>query len=275
MNILKTYKLFTESNGESEISDKAEVQWLDNTIYLIKRDCEPFIQDLKNEETNVYDMIGNVRVFYRGVRDRGDVVLKSSELFKGDNDSYITSIKKVRDNRNPKDMGDKITDWFDEAFGEKFGLNPRRKGVFVSPKRIIASAYADHMIGALLFFPKGDYKILYSKDVDDLFSEIEDRLWFEYFRNPSVEMLEEFHDGYYDGYPDLVGKPFDDIIESLENEAKNEINELVSSYRTYGLKESLESGNEITFFCEDYYLVTPHDDLISEFYGNNDEDKNA
>jgi len=142
---------------------------------ILDRDCAKFLKEMKGE----YDL-----------------------LFRG---SYmkIDRIAKVKHNKNrsPKDTPQELHDHLNEMFKKKFGW-PVRSGIFTVPNRSTASKYGD----TFNFFPIGDYKYVYSKEVTDLFQEFEDEGVTTFFSDDKEYDNEYIFNQYVDEYSDKIVK---------------------------------------------------------------------
>ena len=110
---------------------------------LLFRDCKEYVKDLKRTG----------EVMYRGAKG-GD----------------MTKIVPRKD-RSPKDMPRDVHEELDSLFKHKFGWNARSEGVFCSGDLGQARGYGD---AVFTVWPIGKYKILWNKDVFDLFEKMKD-----------------------------------------------------------------------------------------------------
>lgn len=76
--------------------------------------------------------------------------------------------KTVRKNRRPKDTPDEIQKIVDDAFYKKFKVRPRSSSFFTTPIYTIAEDYGE----VYAIFPQGNYKIIWSPDINDFFSDV-------------------------------------------------------------------------------------------------------
>lgn len=106
-------------------------------------DCKPFLKDWKKCNTDDLLMSGRKRM-----------------------DNYF--IGKVRKNRRPMNTKKEMHDKLDDLFNEKFGVKPRSNSLFCTAVYDVAGSYGD----AFVIFPIEEYKIIWSKDVDDLFMRL-------------------------------------------------------------------------------------------------------
>lgn len=129
----------------------------------------------------------------------------------------------------PLDTDYEISELFDEYFVEKFGIPLRKKGIFTTKNPIVASSYSYWEINsnkqgkAYMFFPVGDYKYFWNKNIVDLYTEIESKDWYENFYLNDIET------------------------------AKQNIKSIVSNYQSGDLQKI--DKQEITFICDNYYLL--------------------
>jgi hypothetical protein len=179
--------------------------------------------------------------------------------------------KTVRKDRKPLDMNSDASELFDKKFMEKFGIKPRSSGVFSTTDWNIASVYPrGRNTGIFLFFPIGEYKYLWSPDIKDLYNKISYDNWYRFLKRKESGIRSYKNNHFdYDETGKLVGDLSDEqIAEILKLEAKETIEKMVESYQTHGLKEAMEKKHEITFICDEYYLIDFDERIIKEFYDN-------
>ncbi|NPV12927.1 MAG: hypothetical protein HPY57_14240 [Ignavibacteria bacterium] len=115
--------------------------------FLIKRDCEKFLKE-------GYPM-------FRGMNLREPIEI----IKKFDGNINVT--------RPPKDTPQHIHKMIGDLFVEKFGWNPRNKGVFATSCYEDATLYNEYG-DVYVFMPIGDYKYLYNPSVYDLYRKLTD-----------------------------------------------------------------------------------------------------
>jgi len=135
------------------------------------------------------------------------------------------------ENRLPRDTKSQISKLLDEEFVKKFGIPLRSKGVFATKDLSIAAEYGAESFhtlpfdpGPFLFFPKNGFRYFWNPQIDDIYTELRDkRSWYNkepFFWNSSEKRdFQEIIDGYQEG-----------VIEKVKFQ-------------------------EITFICDDYYLL--------------------
>lgn len=261
------------------------IKYLDESTYLeekikyeMAKNCQPFLKEIKQH---------NIKKFiYRGTNKK------------------IIDIEKIipRKNRKPKDMSPNLQKIFDEFFYKKFRWKPRSEGVFtIGDIKSIRGVYGIPYI----FVPIGEYKYLWSPDVDDLYEEIDYEDYSDEFDDFNLE--DDWENRYgeeengtweYDGKP-LNIRDKQEAIEYIENEIDenfnpsklkwipeksyeefyNEIKEefeekkeyliknLVDSYLdTELLRKAINKKHEIMFKCDSYYLINrKHEDFLKTF----------
>lgn len=114
----------------------------DKMLNLIKKDCNPFLQEKSRCMKRIL------------VREK-----KTS----------VETIKRFirRRDRKPMNMDEDYLIFLDDGFEKAFGWRPRRTGVFTA---FSPSVYYEMGYGKpFLFFPIGKYRYIYSNDVHDLF----------------------------------------------------------------------------------------------------------
>jgi hypothetical protein len=118
-----------------------EIEIIDSLIFSIKKDCKPFLNEIKSAG----------RFLYRGLkRHIKDYAILKSHL----------------EDRNTKNMPIEAHEYLNKQFKKKFGW-PVRNGVFASFDIDMTASYGD----PYLFFPIGKYKYAYSKKVVDLYED--------------------------------------------------------------------------------------------------------
>jgi len=273
MRKIKQYKNFLEMKvylGDTKTKLDGD---FDKIIEIIKRDCKPFLDTLKRE--NVYcEMVNPAsrpQALYRGVPTKGDVI----ERCEIDGKINILYKKSSRKDRRSKDLGGFFTRLFDSIFEFRYHISPRSQGIFTTSLWSTARAYSGMKGGTYLFFPIGDYKMVWSEEVDDLFSALEGEYFFEAIKKyPTIDddMIDQIKNGktYTGGYDHLIGESIDVIVDDLKQMSYDRIGDLVSEYQLDNLYDALRSENEITFICDEYYLVDFNSRIIEEFYQNID-----
>jgi hypothetical protein len=113
-------------------------------LEILWKKCNPFLKDLIKPGWN-----GDF--LYSGRGDHKDVIM----------------IKKVRDNRRPKDMNPELSTMFDEMFYKKFGFHARSNAIFCTGNYNDAIRYGN----VYMIFPVGKYKFIYSNMIRDLYPE--------------------------------------------------------------------------------------------------------
>jgi hypothetical protein len=238
----------------------------ENIIEILERDCSDFLSEISSYK--------DIELLFRGSSTADDV------------DNGIWQ-KYSNINRRPKDTSSDISNIFNDYFLEKFGTKVRAVGVFASKNAATASDYGDPYI----FFPKGKYKYYWSYEIDDLYSHVEGKNW--YYRNYNdlsynwESVFGENNEGEwcYDGVcynSDIIsssedakldneelnnmsidsikkllywkpGVELDEYINNIKEDSEDEIKSIVSRYQEGGLDDI--ATQEITFKCDDYYLV--------------------
>ncbi|CAG7580755.1 MAG: hypothetical protein SLAVMIC_00545 [uncultured marine phage] len=289
-NILP-YNLFLEKQLEIPFPDlkKSSLDlWLENAIDIIQKDCKPFISELRKEfmdspvemekQDNIYHKANRSKVLWRGfyLKDEDKIVpplmverdtnKEGNITFTGGKsmDTYNFGKKTVRSNRRSADMPEEVNDYFDQSFIKYFDFYPRSNGAFCTGSRRMADGYGT----PYLVFPIGEYKYIWSQQVSDLYDYTEKTMWFAYTFDPDG-VVNDIRDGYAN--PENLKwyneKMTDEEIHNrLEKMVDDNIDEIVNTYESNDLKRAIDSGNEITLNCKEYYAISFHPKLIEEFY---------
>ena len=109
---------------------------------LIRENCKKFLKESQG------------KVMWRGVRH--------------DVDGWTE--KTIRTNRYPKDTPQEISDQLDDSFEAAFGWKARSSGLFCTGSKDTAGGYGD----AFSVWPIGDFKFLWSGEVEDLYTYIDE-----------------------------------------------------------------------------------------------------
>lgn len=235
------------------ISDR---EYIESVFEIIKKNCGPFINDLMEVNIKNIDILNNTSDFYLDkVKNELKIngYLKKGILWRGinkinkrdivyENDSHLISHNRVNKDRKSTNTNDIVHRLFDEEFHAHLGIKPRSNGVFATSNYNSAKIFYTDNGEPFMIFPIGEYKIVWSKYINDLYFEIEEEDW----------------------YNDLEFGESDDPL--VMERVKGEISKLVKTYQMSDLKSALMSGNEISIICDDYYLASPHIDIIREFY---------
>jgi hypothetical protein len=108
---------------------------------ILEKKCKPYLNDISK----------NLEMMYSGRRI-------SKDWF----------IKKVRGDREPRDMDWEIHRLLDDMFYKKFGWKARSNVVFVTGDVYETKHYGN----PYMIFPVGKYKFIYSDDIPDLYRRI-------------------------------------------------------------------------------------------------------
>lgn len=135
-------------------------------------------------------------------------------------------IKKRRKDRVSMSTPDDITVALDDVFFKEYGWKPRSQGVFVSGDLNSTKYYGP----PYLFFPIGKFRYLWSQQIKDFFAH-------EYMRNYQLSAG--------------VAK---DSKEELAYR-KEWVEGVVEKYQAVYLTKAIDSGNEIMFDVDKYYIV--------------------
>ena len=266
MKHLKTYKLF-ESSVKEESAEE---------IYaLLKRDCPKYLAMLKScytDNTENYNLDFEDELFEYFDKEIPMLYRGSEKLVSGNIEE-----REARKDRWSKDTKQEISDEIDDVFQAKYNIKPRREGVFSTSSFKSAGHYGDEY----MFFPMGDFKFIWSKDIDDLNDELMNPanklyswyMWIdsEHYRKHKIdgEAREKFELNHQLSVPKINGKEvtmdevnrFKEKFEkemniSMASEKKKWMDTIVDRYLVdEDLCGAIGHKNEITFICDYYYLV--------------------
>ena len=213
--------------------NEAKIETIGEFSELVKRDCSKFLKEIKQSK----------RFVYRGISGVGKM-----------------GIKTPRPDREPKDMSLAGHNYLGKLFKKYHGWNARKEGVFCFGDVGDASSYGDTYI----VFPVDGYKYLWSDDINDLYSCMEEEKYMKY-------------DGHYTDFSVLWDEDklctfmmeFDYNSED-ENDllfkADNELNILIKNYSNNNLTKYLTvySNYELVLKCKKYYYIKWSDKNESE-----------
>lgn len=128
-------------------------------IQMIKRDCQPFLNQLGNNKSLQKDVLA-----YRGIKNLSGKV--SGGFYK----------LNVRQDRKPMSTSIKMTRTLDEWFERKFEFKARTTSLFSSGSFTYAQSYGD----IFAIFPIGEFKFVWSPEVTDLFLWIDSHFFQDY-----------------------------------------------------------------------------------------------
>lgn len=168
---------------------ETDEETVENIIATLQKDCKPFLKEKKG------------RVLYRGTRSYEDI-----------------EIKVRRKDRRPSNTPEFISKEIDKLFQKKFGWKPRAQGIFASGDRYATRIYGE----CHLFFPIGDYRYIWSKEVKDF-----------------------YRDEYVDDY----------VLRRDTGVVEDWIKEATGKYQSNDLVGAIKSRSEIMFDVGRYYIV--------------------
>lgn len=156
----------------------------------------------------------------------------------------------VDKNRKPKHTNQEIHDALNDAMYKLTGTYYRSEAVFATGDRRMSEEYGT----PCLFFPIGHYSYLWSYKVVDAYN------WFNL-------PLSGFSQNYAvkSGY--VKADPFKDMQSYLEQLKQFIISPAAGYVHNGELHEAIETGHEIMFACDSYYLVAA-DDISNDSIAN-------
>lgn len=177
---------------------------------IIEKDCKPFIDDWKRLNISKWLMSGR---------------------------TVSTQFKKfsVRTDRKPKDTPIDIHNMVDDWFYKKFGIKARSNVVFVTFDPDLTEDFGE----LYLIFPIGQYKVISSASVVDLYMTIEDAMYDIMGSDFNIKTWSD--------------KSYDPDGSNLKERVKEKIIKLLDKGK-YTTKLSFHD-NEIMLSCKEYYVV--------------------
>jgi hypothetical protein len=245
-----------------------------SVLDTLKKDCKPFIKELKKS---------GKEVLWRGTYARTKTLIRVTP----------------RMDRTPKDTPEKVHDELNDRFKKKFGWEVRSEGVFATSGYSSAADYGTPHI----FFPVGKYKYVFNPRIEDLWNQIESDYIeiinvydedFDYIADWEEAYEDDYGEGasgswYYEGgdtgevdidsaikaaaeaedydtdeindadlewVPDVTWEQYKtDKFEDVEDQAEAQLTDLMDGYRKNNLGLAVRSKVEIHFNCKSYYLV--------------------
>ena len=190
-------------------------------VDILESECSEFLNLLRTNR---------ISSLYRGF-------LTSPEIFRnkmgykglGNQTNILDGVWKITpiEKRKAKDTNWEINELIDKGLERKFGIPLRSRGVFATKNLSIASDYGglDRLKNTYMFFPKNVFRYFWNPNIDDLFTELRDNFdWYEEYNN--IEITDE---------------------------VLSDVNYIVDGYQEGNINNV--NLQEITFICDEYYLV--------------------
>lgn len=187
-------------------------------------DCRPYFEELGYDITAAMSLFRGLKTIPQG----------NQLLYKKD----------VRVDRKPTDTPVPIQQYLDQTFQQQFGVPFRSKAMYTTGSRLAASYYGTLCI----VFPIGQFKYLWSSEVEDLFGRIRDRV-LEQSDDESFELFASSISQHYQTHGELT-HDVEEMIDDILDEA---------NYQDDQLKQAIQSRNEIMIATDQYYII-PFDD---------------
>lgn len=196
---------------------------------MLIEECQPFLDEFKK----IY-LSGTKLPLRRGM------LLQPSE--------HITKIK-VNKNRTPTNSSIRVHNTSDKWFYEKFGIKARSRSAFTTSSKTVAEDYGF----PFLVFPVGNFEVIWSRKVDDLFmhlhpSKILSNAGIDVPRASATEAIDD---------PSVISDKL--LYETLTNMLET------FDYVKGSLNQALASKNEIMLLCDYYYIAEDSDESVLEF----------
>lgn len=240
---MKFYKFLNEKEFYKENLDKI--------LFILKRDCQPFLNDIK----------GSLRFLYHGSKNLD----KNMEI----------KLIKSKKNRLPKDTPLDLHNLLDNLFKKKFGIKLRSNSLFCSSSDFFVSSYGHPS----LIFPVGKYEVYWSKKIIDLYSITKDYIWYEsdeehkkiwnfnfwwLYENMKKEKSNNYwKENFYSAFESRTNKKFKsfedktwlDLYNKTIKDKDKVLNDFISLYIKGNIKDALWTSNEIMLVCDEFYFV--------------------
>ena len=211
---------------------------LEQVLTLIKKDCKPFLSKATLH-------------LWRGIEGESSSLTELSDgIYRG----------KVRTNRVPRDSNQNIHKIVDDALEKHFGIRGRSQALFVTTNTKVANMYGT----PYMIFPIGQFKILWSPYIHDVFSVLQD--------NFSSMLADEPVYKFFKKELKTMGKDESDLddMESDEQEAliKKVLDTQGDKIFSTNFKKSQGPGaynSELMLVVPEYYAIS------KELYGEHKE----
>jgi hypothetical protein len=91
-------------------------------------------------------------------------------MWSGRDSSDVSAVKRIRNDRRPKDTPEHQHDYMDDAFHQQFGVRYRSNSIFVTGKIADAESYGSNVYG--IFPAKNNYSFIHSNRIRDLWTDV-------------------------------------------------------------------------------------------------------
>lgn len=196
---------------------------------VLLEECQPFLEEFK-------------KIYLNGTK----LPLRRGMLIQPTD--HITKIK-VNKNRTPTNSSIRVHNASDQWFYEKFGIKARSQSTFTTSSNRVAKDYGF----PFLIFPVGNFEVIWSRKVDDLFMHLHPS---KILNNAGIDL------------------PPRDAIEAINDPgviSDKQLYEVIAGmletfdYVKGSLDQALASKNEIMLLCDYYYIAKNDDESVLEF----------
>jgi len=144
--------------------------------YLLEADSTDLVKVLNRDCAEFFSQTHRAGLLVRGMRDLRGATLGhfANPLYSGRRGQTTVieyAVKTPRTDRKPADTPRRAHVMLDRWFDAKFGVKARSNAVFCYPPR--AKQHAMQYGDMYAVFPIGDFRIIWSPNVDDLYGELE------------------------------------------------------------------------------------------------------
>lgn len=199
---------------------------------MLIEECQPFLDEFKS-------------IYNSGTK----LPLRRGMVFQPDD--HITKIK-VNKERTPTNTNMRVHHASDQWFKERFGVKARSQSFFCTASKKASRDYGF----PFLVFPVGQFEVIWSRKVDDLYFHMTERKLIERATGESVDAATA---------KDMINDP-SKISDKLLYEAVSGMLDGFD-YVKGSLDQALASKNEIMVLCDYYYVAKDDDSAVIEFIG--------
>jgi len=197
---------------------------------VLLEECQPFLEEFK-------------KIYLSGTK----LPLRRGMTFQPT--EHITKIK-VNKNRTPSNTNIRLHNASDQWFLDNFGVKARSQSFFCTSSKAVAKDYGF----PFFVFPVGNFEIIWSRRVDDLFMYLREST---VLKNAGVDVPDRTKAKEMINDPSIISDKL--LYETVSNLLDS------ADYVKGKLDEALASKNEIMVLCDYYYVAEDHDKDVIDF----------